>query len=69
MLHPAANAMVADLVPREKRIKAYALLRIAQNLGWAIGPMLGGFIAQRSYGAMFLAGGTLFRYFLFNLPA
>ncbi len=57
VLHPAANAMVADLVKKERRLSAFALLRIASNLGWAIGPALGGFIAHTSYAALFILAG------------
>ncbi len=51
---PAASAMVADLVESEKRTKAYSLLRIVQNIGVAVGPAVGGFIATRSYLVLFL---------------
>ena len=51
---PAANAMVADLIVTEKRTKAYSLLRIVQNVGIAVGPAIGGFIATRSYLVLFL---------------
>jgi MFS family permease len=54
---PAAYAMVADLVESEKRTKAYSLLRIVQNVGVAIGPAIGGFIATRSYLVLFLCAG------------
>jgi hypothetical protein len=46
--------MLADLVGPEKRTRAYGLLRITMNLGNAIGPAIGGFIAQRSYLALFI---------------
>jgi len=59
VLHPAANAMVADLVRKEQRISAFALLRIAGNLGWAVGPALGGFIAHRSYALLFYVAGVV----------
>ncbi|MEE9441083.1 MAG: MFS transporter [candidate division Zixibacteria bacterium] len=58
-VHPAANAMVADLVKKEQRISAYAFLRIGGNLGWAIGPAAGGFIAQKSYATLFLCSGVM----------
>ena len=38
----ADQAMVADLVAPERREAAYASVRIAQNLGVTIGPVLGG---------------------------
>lgn len=59
VLHPAANAMVADLVKKEQRIQAFSVLRIAGNLGWAIGPALGGFVAHQSYAALFLLAAVI----------
>ena len=61
VLAPAVNAMVADLVVKERRIAAFSFLRIAGNLGWAIGPALGGFVAHTSYANLFFlaAGITL----------
>ena len=40
--------MVADLVGPSKRPDAYALLRMSNNVGIAIGPAIGGFIATSS---------------------
>ncbi|MEZ5359388.1 MAG: MFS transporter [Candidatus Zixiibacteriota bacterium] len=59
VLHPAANAMVADIVAKEERIPAYAFLRITGNLGWAIGPAMGGFIAHVSYARLFFISALL----------
>jgi MFS family permease len=53
LFHPVANAMVADLLPAESRLDGYALARSAGNLGWAIGPAIGGFLAEQSYALMF----------------
>ena len=39
---PPANALITDLVPEEKRITAYAMLRLAINAGFAAGPMVAG---------------------------
>jgi len=50
---PAVNAMVADLIPTEQRTQAYGLLRVVSNLGVAVGPAIGGFIAAQSYLALF----------------
>jgi len=44
-----ADAMMADLIPPAKRPDAYSLLRMSNNLGVAIGPAIGGFIAVVSY--------------------
>jgi MFS family permease len=44
-----ADAMLADLIPSEKRTDAYSLLRMSNNAGVAIGPAIGGFVASTSY--------------------
>jgi MFS family permease len=52
----AADAMLADLVPAEKRTDAYALMRLSANAGIAIGPAVGGVLVMASYNlAFFLA--------------
>ncbi|MCJ7625535.1 MAG: MFS transporter, partial [Anaerolineaceae bacterium] len=58
----AADAMVADMIPSEKRVDAYALIRMGHNVGVAIGPAIGGFIASASYNYIFYiaASGLLF---------
>jgi MFS family permease len=68
LFQPARDAMIADLVATEKRAAAYALLRVVHNVGVAIGPALGGFLAARSYLIVFGANalGT-FIFFLFTL--
>lgn len=50
-----SDAMVADLLPPEERAGAYALLRMGNNVGIAIGPAVGGFLAATSYGWTFAA--------------
>lgn len=44
-----ADAMVADLVPVENRLDAYSILRMGNNLGVAIGPVVGGLLVSLSY--------------------
>jgi MFS family permease len=44
-----SDAMVADMIPPDRRGSAYALLRMSNNLGVAVGPAIGGFIAAASY--------------------
>ncbi len=51
-----ADAMMADLVPSEQRADAYAINRMMNNAGFAIGPAVGGFVAASSYNMAFLAG-------------
>ncbi|MEM5774473.1 MAG: MFS transporter [Anaerolineaceae bacterium] len=43
------DAMIADLIPGEKRVDAYALIRMSNNVGVALGPSIGGFAAATSY--------------------
>jgi MFS family permease len=50
-----ADAMLADLVPSEKRTDAYAINRVMTNAGFSIGPAVGGFLASRSYDLAFLS--------------
>lgn len=55
-----ADAMLADMIPSEKRTDAYAINRIANNAAFALGPAMGGFLATRSYNLAFYAAGTGF---------
>lgn len=50
---PAAAALLGDLVPAEGRVTAFALYRLAINLGFAIGPATAGFLAERSFFLIF----------------
>lgn len=52
---PAYDAMIADILPEEKRAQGYGIIRVALNLAVVIGPVIGGFIAARSYLALFIA--------------
>jgi MFS family permease len=45
MAGPAHGAMVADILPEEKRAEGFGILRVSGNLAWIIGPTLGGFFA------------------------
>jgi MFS family permease len=51
---PAHNAIVGDLLPEEKRAQGFGVLRVALNLSAVIGPAIGGFLAARSYLALFV---------------
>lgn len=48
-----ADAMMADLIPQEKRPGAYSIMRMSNNTGVAIGPAVGGIIAAQSYTTAF----------------
>ncbi len=54
MHRPAASALIADLVPSEQRVSAFALFRLAINVGWACGLTLGGILADRSFSYLFI---------------
>ena len=51
---PARQAMVSDLLPREKQAEGFGILRISFNLSATIGPVLGGFLATQSYMLLFI---------------
>jgi MFS family permease len=46
MYMPAANAMLADVIPSEKRPHAYSTLRIAWNVGIVFGPVAGAILVE-----------------------
>jgi MFS family permease len=59
---PVAYALVSDVVADDQRIAAFGLQRMGTNLGWAIGPALGGVLTLIvPYGVVFYiaAGGML----------
>lgn len=51
---PAQQAMVADLLPMEKRAQGFGILRVVANLAVTIGPAIGGLLAARSYLLLFV---------------
>ena len=52
---PALNAAVADLVAPAERVRAYAVLYWAANLGFALACSIAGVVAGRSFLALFIA--------------
>ncbi len=50
---PIPNVIAADIVPPGQRMEAFGLLRVATNIGFATGPMIGGLMALLSYSSMF----------------
>ena len=57
LFRPANLAIIADIVPVEQLKPAYALTRLAINLGMSIGPAAAGFIAAVSYKWIFVVDG------------
>jgi MFS family permease len=55
---PANMALLTDAVPPEQRRAAFALLRMAINLGMGIGPAIGGFLVTYSFPALFYVDGA-----------
>jgi len=53
MFRPASLAAITHVAAPEQRRQAFALNRLAINLGMSIGPALGGFLATVSFHAMF----------------
>jgi MFS family permease len=57
-LRPASLSMVSDLVAPTQRKAAFALSRLAANLGMSVGPAIGGILAVYSFRWLFLVDGT-----------
>jgi MFS family permease len=46
--HPAAAALLADIIPEAQRVRAYAAVRLAANAGFAFGTATGGVLVNYS---------------------
>ncbi len=55
---PASLSVISHLAAPDQRKAAFALQRLAVNLGMSVGPALGGFLAAVSWPALFLADGA-----------
>ena len=47
----ARNAMIADVAPERLRARAYGLVRVGGNIGWALGPTTAGLVAASAGGS------------------
>ncbi len=56
---PSYEAIIADLLPEEKRAQGYGVRRVAFNLAVVVGPVIGGFLATRSYMSLFIADAVI----------
>ncbi|MGX5816808.1 MFS transporter [Chitinophaga lutea] len=54
---PANFAAVAAYSTPQSRLRAYSLIRLATNLGWTIGPALGGLLAMAGFKWLFIVDG------------
>lgn len=73
---PANSIAIAAYSAPENRTRSYSLNRLAVNLGWSVGPALGGMLASVSYNLLFwvdgftcMAAAVLMRIFLPPVPA
>jgi MFS family permease len=57
-VRPASLSMVSDLVEPARRKSAFALSRLAANLGMSVGPAIGGILAVYSFHWLFLVDGA-----------
>ena len=55
----ASDAYLTDLTPLNKRAKVYSRIRVGSNVGWAVGPMLGAFLARSPFSLLFALTGVL----------
>ncbi|MBP5430005.1 MAG: MFS transporter [Elusimicrobiaceae bacterium] len=57
---PAANAWVTDNTTGRNRVEAFGIIRIGLNIGWALGPAVGGFLVRYSYSMAFFLTAILY---------
>jgi MFS family permease len=56
---PAARAAVADAVDEDRRPRAFALLAVANAVGWIAGPVIGAGLSTLGYPLLFAVSGLL----------
>ena len=57
LYRPAASAIIGDVLPSSQRASGFAGLRLAVNLGFAVGISLGGFLADWNWRLLFFGDG------------
>jgi len=63
------SAIIADISPSDRLTESYGLISIAGNIGWAIGPLAGGYLLNTgSYGWLFGAGAIVSSFALVGIP-
>ncbi|MCE9647818.1 MAG: MFS transporter [Chloroflexi bacterium] len=56
---PAHQAMIADILPPEKRSEGFGMMRVISNFAWIIGPTIGGFLAHYNFLYLFLSDAVI----------
>ena len=56
---PAHGAMIADILPEEKRSEGFGILRVVGNMTWIVGPTIAGFVASKSFLALFITDAVI----------
>lgn len=51
---PAHGAMIADILPEEKRQEGFGIMRVVANMSWLVGPTIGGFFAEKNFFILFV---------------
>lgn len=54
LYRPASGALLADVVPSERRVAAFGMYRLAINAGFAAGTATAGFMAEHSFTLLFV---------------
>jgi MFS family permease len=57
LYRPAASSIIGDLLPSTHRVSGFAALRMAVNLGFAVGMAVGGLLADWSWRLLFFGDG------------
>lgn len=57
--HPAHEAVVADLLPPDKRAEGYGIIRVVFNLAVIIAPPIAGLLIARSYLTLFIVDAVI----------
>ena len=57
--HPAHEAVVADLLPPQKRAEGYGIIRVIFNVAVIIAPAIAGLLIARSYLLLFIVDAVI----------
>src|SRR5512134_1128686 len=57
--HPAHEAVVADLLPPERRAEGYGIIRVVFNMAVIIAPLIAGILIANSYLTLFLVDAVI----------